>query len=248
MNKYSLIGLFLILTFSLIGCNQNSKTVDSSKIVKNEILSSGDSNFERFKANFKPITLDNLKEFGVEFNDRYLANDDTTLEVSQGYKESYLKNLNTEYTYYAFKTELPNKSVILTFCKHYGTENVTEEVIDTTFFVSLVFSDLGNFQSSFRSFGSNISGTALTYNMTSNFENEKDKLIITNYEYSIGKSPYDVMPIAGSDSIYLADLTITKYYLNYNTNKVNPINKSRSKAKVVMHYRNPLPVYLRPIE
>jgi hypothetical protein len=249
MNKFSLIGIFLISVFSLISCNQISKTANKSKIVKSESLSSGDNNFELFKANFKSIALDKLKELGEEFNNHYLAKDDTTLEVSQAYKEMYLKNLNTEYTYYGFKTELTNKSVILTFLNHYGAVNAKDgEVIDTSFFVSLVFSDSGKFQSSFRSFGSDLSGAPPTYNMTSTFDHENDRLIVTNYEYSIAKSPSEVKPMPGSDSIYLADLTTTKYYLNYATNKVVPINRIRSKAKVVFCFRNPLPVYLRPIE
>lgn len=247
MNKYSLIVLFLILTLSLIGCNQTPKTVDNSKIIKDEPPC--DSNFERFKANFKPIALDNLKKLGVEFNDRFLVMYDTTLEVQKAYKESYLKNLNMKYAYYGFKTELPNKSIMLTFLNHYGAEDVKDgEVIDTSFFLSLVFNGSGKLQSSFRTFGSNLTGEPPTYNMKSAFEYEENKLIITNYEYSIGKNLYEAKPMPGSDSIYMADLTTTKYYLSYATNEIVPINKSRSKAMVVMHYRNPLPVYLKPIE
>jgi hypothetical protein len=246
MNKYNSISIFFILAFYLTGCYQTPKTTYSSKIVKNDSLSSGDNNFERFKVTFKPIALDNLKEFGVEFN-RYLIMFDTTLEVPQVYLESYLKNLNMKYVYYGFKTELPSKSVILTFLAHYGEgDNGYGDPIDTTFFVSVVFNDSGKFQCSFRSFGSNLTGVPPTYNMTSTFENENDKLIITNYEYSIAKSPAEVKPMPGSDSIYLADLTTTKYYLNYTTNKVACINKSRNKAKVVFCMPYP-PIYLRPL-
>jgi hypothetical protein len=248
MNKLNILGLFLVALFALINCNQTSKKNDD-KVAQKETLSYIDSNFESFKTKFKPLALDNLKELDEKFNNQYLAYDDTSLEVSQVHKEKYLKNLNSKYIYYGFKTELPNKSVILTFLMHYGAENSKDgEVIDTSFFVSLVFSDSGMLQSNFRSFGSNHTGEPPTYNMKSTFVNESDRLIITNYEYSIGKNNYEAKPITGSDSIYLADLTLTKYYLNYNSNEVILINKSRSKAKVVEHYRNPFPVYLRPLE
>ena len=121
------------------------------------------------------------------------------------------------------------------------------DVIDTTFFVSLVYSATGKFQSSFRSFGSNLTGEPPTYNMRSTFKQENDKLIITNYEYSTGRNYSDAMLINGSDSIYQADLLITKYYLNYSTNKIELVNMLKSTAKVVETHRNPLPVYLRPL-
>lgn len=232
-----------------MSCNQNSKTTDNTKIVTNDTHSSNDYNFEDFLVNFKPKTINNLKELGEEFNNHYLAKDGSLIEVPQNYKENYLKNFNTDNLYYGFITKLPNKSLILTFLKHYGAENVADgQVIDTTFFVSLVFSDSGKLQSSFRSFGSNLTGEPPTYNMTSTFEYENDKLIITNYEYSTGRSYSEARPLPGSDSIYQADLTLTKYYLNYTTNKIVLINKSKSIAKVVESYRNPLPVYLRAVE
>ena len=244
----NLTSILTVLMFLLISCDQNSKTTGNTKIVINETHSSNNNNFESFQANFKPKELDNLKELSEEFNNHYLAKDGSLIEVSQIYKENYLKNLNTENLYYGFITKLPNKSVILTFLKHYGAENVTDGVvIDTTFFISFVFSDSGKFQSSFRSFGSNLTGEPPTYNMTSTFEHENDKLIITNYEYSTGRSYSEAMLLPGSDSVYQADLLMTEYFLNYSTNKIVLINKSRSAAKVVETQRNPLPIFLRPV-
>jgi hypothetical protein len=249
MNKFNLIIVFLVMVFFLISCNQNSRTADNTKVASSESFSSKDAIFERFQANFEQIAHDNLNELGLKFNNYYLAKDNNLVEVSQIYKESFLKNLNHEYIYYGFKTELPNKSIILTFLKHYGAENVTlGEVIDTTFFVSHVYNSSGEFQSSFRSFGSNLAGEPPTYNMISTFDYDGDRLIITNKEYSTGKSYSEAKPLPGSDSIYLADLTTTKYYLDYSTNKVVLINKLKSKAKVVESYRNPLPVIFKPID
>ena len=249
MKKINFICAIFAIVFFLISCNQNPKTVDNKELVTNETKINDDDSFESFKTNFRPKALNVLNEFGKEFNNHYLAKDDSLIEVAQFYKENFLNNLNTENLYYGFKTKLPNKSVILTFLKHYGAENANDgEVIDTTFFVSVVFSESGKFQSIFRSFGSNLTGEPPTYNMTSTFGYENDKLIITNYEYSTGKSYSEAMPLPDSDSIYLADLTQTKYYLNYSTDEIVLINKSKSTAKVVESYRSPLPVYLRPID
>jgi len=245
MNKLNILGLFLIGLFALLNCNQTSKKNDD-KVVQNEALSNIDNNFEIFKTKFKPIALDKLKELGVEFNN-YLVIYDTTLEVSKAYKESYLKNMSTKYMWYGFKTELPNKSIMLTFLNHYGNDNFNEgEEIDTSFFVSYIFNESGKFQSRFRIFGSDLSAQMPSYNMVSKFEYENDRLIITNFEYSVGKSPSEIGPIPGSDSIYLANMTTTKYYLDFTTNKIIPINKMKSKAKVVYVIQSPC--YLKPIE
>lgn len=249
MKKLILTSISYVLVLFLIGCNQDSKTTNNTKIATNDIGSSSEDDFASFQANFKPKELENLKELSEEFNNHYLANDGSLIEVSKTFKEKFLKDLNTENLYYGFITKITNKSLILTFLKHYGAENVIDgEVIDTTFFVSIVYSGSGEYQCSFRTFGSNLSGEPPTYNMRSTFEHENDKLIITNYEYSIGTSYSEAMPLPGSDSIYQADLTMTKYYLNYATNKIVAINKSKSKVKVVESNRNPLPVYLRPVD
>lgn len=238
-----------LLVFFLLSCNQSSKTSDNTKLVTNEAQSINEYDFEKFQANFKPKSLLNIKELFEEFNNHYLAKDGSLIEVPQNFKEKYLKNLNTDNLYYGFITKLPNNSVLLTFLKHYGAENaINGEVIDTTFFVSRVYSDIGEYQSSFRCFGSNLTGELPTYNMKSTFELENDKLIITNYEYSIGKSYSEAKPIPNCDSIYQADLMMTKYYLKYTTNEIVLISKSRRNVKVVEYYRNPLPVILKPVD
>lgn len=242
-------GAFLVLVFFLISCNQKQKNSENNKLVKYDSLSIGNKDFEDFQAHFRPISLEHFNELGDEFNNHFLANEDTLVEVSNAYKVNYLKNMNTENIYYGFKTKLPNKSVILTFYKHYGAENMSnEEVIDTTFFSSLVFSESGKPLSSFRSFGSNLTGIPPTYNMTSTFEYENNRLIFTNYEYSTGKSYSEAQPLSGSDSIYMADLTLSKYCLDFTTNKIDLINLLKRKVKVVETCRNPLPTYLKPVD
>jgi hypothetical protein len=249
MKNNNITSTLFLLVFFLISCNQNSKTVDKINTDVKDTNSKNNIDFEEFQANFKYKALENLNELGESFNNHFLANEDTLNEVSKIHKENYLKNLNTENIYYGFKTKLPNKSIILTFFKHFGAENAKDGlVIDTSFFVSLVFNESGKFQSHFRCFGSNLTGEPPTYNMSSTFKQENDKLIITNYEYSTGQSYAEVVPLPGSDSIYQADLTVTKFYLDYKTSNVILISKSRSTAKVVESYRNPLPVYLRPVD
>ena len=96
MNKLNLVGVFFVTILLLVSCNQNSKSADNTKIVTNEIDSSNSGNdFESFQANFEPLALDNLKELGEQFNNHYLANDNSLIEVSQIYKERYLDRKST---------------------------------------------------------------------------------------------------------------------------------------------------------
>jgi len=247
MKKINLINYFWVFPFFLISCSQNpTKAVDNKSVINEQQFINKD--FVRFQSKFKTMTLDKFKELGDEFNKHYLANDGGLIEVAKVYKENYIKKMNSENLYYGFKTELPNKSVILTFLKHFGAENNNEnEVIDTTFFISIVYSDLGKTLCSFRTFGSNLSGEPPTYNMTSTFDFEKNKLIINNYEYSTGKSYAEAIP-SGKDSILIANLVVTKYSLDFTTNKINMINRVRRKAKVIETYPESYPVYLKLIE
>jgi hypothetical protein len=253
MNKFkncnTVFVLVFVLVFIFVSCKHNLKPADKTIIIANESEVVGYNDFEHFLASFKPLAINNLNDLGLLFNDHYLAKDNALVEVSQKHKEVYLRNLNNEYMYYGFKTELPYTSVMLTFLKHYGADNLTGgDVIDTTFFVSHVFSGSGELQSSFRSFGSNLTGEPPTYNMISTFEHEDERLIIINNEYSTGLSYSEATPLPGSDSIYQADLTRTIYHLNYNTNEIVLVNKLKSKAKVVESTRNPLPAILKPVE
>lgn len=246
MNKIKRIS-FVVLVFILVSCNQNSKPFDNTEISTTNPVSNNNDDFEHFQSNFEPLSFDDFKNLEIKFNSHFLANDDSLIKVPSTYK-SFLKNLNTERLYYGFKTKLPNKSVMLTFLIHNDAETNNESVIDTTFFISNVYSESGEFRSSFRTFGSNLAGEPPTYNMRSSFENDGNKLIITNYEYSTGKNYSEAQLLPGTDSIYLADLTKTTYYLNYTNNKVVLVNKSKSKTKVIESYHNPLPVYFKPLD
>lgn len=242
MNK-SKLGVFIVFWIFFIGCNQSPKTAID------ETNSNNEKNFEQFKTNFKSINLYNLKKLGEEFNNHFMANEDSLIEVSQNCKSCFLTGFNTDNIYYGFKTLLPNKSVILTFFKHYGTKmNEDGEVIDTSYFVSFVFNNLGLLKSNFRSFGSNLTGVPPTYNMTSTFKYKDDGLIITNYEYSTGKNYGEAIPLSDTVPIYEANLIKTTYYLSYKSNEVKLINKIKSKTKVLEYYPDESPVYLKPID
>ena len=240
MKKSNRINCFCVLVLFFISCGHNSTKTDNKSVDNND--------FVRFQNNFKPLTLDNFQLLGEKFNKIYLANEDSLNKVESIYQKNFLSNMDPEYLYYGFKTVLPNKSIVLTVENHYGESKMRDngEVIDTTFFTSIVYSDLGKPLCSFRTFGSNLTGEPPTYNMTSTFEIENNKLVITNYEYSTGKSYAKANLITGSDSIYLADLTISKYSLNYTTNKIDFINRLKRKAKVVETCCDP-PTYLKPI-
>ncbi|MES2485742.1 MAG: hypothetical protein V4581_07320 [Bacteroidota bacterium] len=253
MNKIN-FACFLVALCFLISCNKNSETIndrtDSADNPDTIISNDDDSNFERFQSNFKPISIDNFQNLEEEFKNHFLANDDSLINVLPTYKASFLKNINTEDIYYGFKTKLPNKSVILTFLIHTGPYKMTdaEVIVDTTFCISHVYSQSGELKSSFRTFGSNLTGAPPTYNMRSTFENKGNKLIITNYEYSIGKSYGEAQLLSDTEEIYMADVTKTKYYLDYTSDKLVPVSELKSKAKVMEYYPETLPVYLKPLE
>jgi len=65
-----------------------------------------------------------------------------------------------------------------------------------------------------------------------------DGELIDNYEYSTGKS-YASCNFIPEDTLCIADLTLTKLYLDYNTNTVKVINKFKKKAKVRESYSSP---------
>jgi len=248
MKKYNLINYFWVFPFFLINCSQNpTKAVDNKSIINEQQFINKD--FVRFQSNFKTMTLDKFKELGDEFNKHYLPNEDSLITVENKYKRIFLIKVNTDYIYYGFKTELPNKSIVLTFLNHNGESKMRENgvVIDTTFFTSIVYNNSGKPLCSFRTFGSNLTGEPPTYNMTSTFEVEKNKLVINNYEYSTGKSYAEAIP-SGKDSILIANLVVTKYSLDFTTNKINMINRVRRKAKVIETYPESYPVYLKLIE
>jgi len=247
MKKNKLVSLVLI--FVLISCIQNpTKSVDN-KSTRNEYQSNKNDDFVHFQSKFKLITLDKLQELGDQFNRRYLSNEDSLINVENKYRTKYIIDINSDYIYYGFKTELPNKSIVLTYLNHSGESRMRKsgEVIDTTFFTSIVYSASGIPLCSFRTFGSNLTGEPPTYNMTSIFEIEKNKLVITNYEYSTGKSYAEVAAL-GDDSIHTADLEMTKFSLDFTTKKISIINRIRRKATVIETYPETYPVYLKLIK
>ena len=249
MRKFNLIICVWILAIILISCNQNPTKSGDNKSGIIESQSNLGNDFLRFQKNFKLIQIDRFKELGNEFNKRYLPNEDSLIKVENKYKKSYIINLNSEYLYYGFKTELPNKSIVLTYLNHSGESKIREngELIDTIFFTSIVYSNSGKPLCSFRTFGSNLTGEPPTYNMTSTFEIEKNKLVISNYEFSIGKSYAEVAAL-GNESIHAANLVVTKFYLDFLTNKISVINRIRRKAKVMEIYPESYPVYLKLME
>jgi hypothetical protein len=76
------------------------------------------------------------------------------------------------------------------------------------------------------------------------FEYKKDKLIISSNEYSTGKSYMDADRIVGNDSLYHADLIVTKFLIDYNTGKIELLKKSKKKAIVAESASS---IFLRPM-
>lgn len=248
MKKNKLMWMFWVSMFFLTSCGHNYETIKNTTTIT-VVTNSGENDFDKFLTYFKPLPLENLNELSKKFNNHYLANDDSLIKLPEIYKKHFPVHLYTKSMYYGFITKLPNNSLILTFLQHFSTKNKLDDlVLDTTYFVSHVFDDKGAFQCSFRSFGSNLAGEPPTYNMTSTFRYDNDKLLITNYEYSIGNSYSDAMLIPGSDSIYQANVVTTSFYLDFKINEIVAIDRYLSKIKVVEVTRNPLPVYLKPID
>jgi len=119
------------------------------------------------------------------------------------------------------------------------------EVIDTTFLTSIIYSKNGEKLGSIRLFGSNETGTPPTYSLLSSFEYENSGLIIYNNEYSAGKTYADIQLVEGSDSLEYADVTSTKFYLDYHTNEIRQIEQSFGKTQVAEPYRTS---FLRPVD
>lgn len=240
-NNKMLIQLIIVLT--IISCGQIQK--------KDEVKSSNNSkdvnnDFEIFSSKFKLLEVEQLSKLGYIFTNKYLANEDSLILIDKKFKEKFLLDINASSVYYGFKTPLQNQAIILTVLNHQEESylNKDGEPIDTTFLTSIVYSNSGKILSSFRIFGSNMTGVPPTYNLTSKFEFEKNKLVINNYEYSTGKS-YANCNFIPEDTLCKADLTVTKLYLDYSTNKIKVVNKSKKKTKVRESYSSP--TYLEEI-
>lgn len=236
-----LIQLIIVLT--IISCGQIQK--------KDEVKSSSKSNainndFEMFSSKFKLLEVEHLAKLGDMFTNKYLASDDSLILISQEFKKKFLPDINSSFVYYGFKTPLQNQTIILTVLNHQKESylNKDGELIDTTFFTSIVYSNSGKLLSSFRIFGSNLTDVPPTYNLRSKLEFEDNKLVINNYEYSTGKS-YASCNFIPEDTLCIADLTVTRLYLDYSTNTVKVVNKSKKKTKVRESYSSP--TYLEEI-
>ena len=241
-----LCGFWCVLNL-FSSCNQNKLKGSNIKNGSTNETNSMNNNFDDYLLNFKSIEISNLSNLRNIFNEHYLANEDSLVEVSSKYKNIFLKSVKADFAYYGFQTKLPNKSFILTYLIHCGNEinDINEEIIDTTFLNSFIYNDKGNLISSIKIFGSNLTGIPPTYNMVSTFSISNDSLVINNYEYSTGKDYSSVITVPGSDSILVANLTISKYRLNLHTNAFSLITRNKQKAKVIEVYQNPLPVYLK---
>ena len=241
-NNKILIQLIIVLT--IISCGHNQKR-DEAKSLNN--LISVNNDFEIFSSKFKLLEVEQLSKLGDVFTNKYLASEDSLILIDKKFKEKFLPDINTSSVYYGFKTPLQNQAIILTVLNHQEKSylNKDGEPIDTTFLTSIVYSNSGKILSSFRIFGSNMTGVPPTYNLKSIFQFDKDKLVIYNYEYSTGKS-YLSCNYIPEDTLCIADLTVTKLYLDYNTNTVKVINKLKKKTKVRESYSSP--TYLEEIQ
>lgn len=231
----------------LFSCSQPAKYLQDSKSTLHENTMQNGTLFEEFISKFKQISLADLNNLESEFNNNFLAKEYQLEEVADTFKLSFLEDVNTKYIYYGFVTELPNKSKLITFLNHYGAkDNRSGEVVDTTFFESIIYDFEGEFQCSFKSFGSNLTGAPPTYNMVSTFEFEKDRLIIINKEFSTGTSYGQSEPISSQEpTVYQANLVVKKYQFKYESNEISLIDNSTGKIKVEEFYPDTQPVYLK---
>ncbi len=242
--KKNKILIQLIIVLSIISCGQIQK---KSEVKSLNNLNTVNNDFEIFTSKFKLLEVEHLSNLSDIFTNKYLASEDSLILIDNEFKKKFLPNIDTTLVYYGFKTPLQNKAIILTVLNHQKESylNKDGELIDTTFLTSIVYSNSGKLLSSFRIFGSNLTDVPPTYNLTSKFEFEKNKLVISNYEYSTGKS-YASCNFKTEDTLCIADLTVTKLYLDYNANTIKVINKLKKTAKVRESYSSP--TYLEPIQ
>lgn len=234
----------LIVVISIISCGQIQKENKTKSPNNSDSLN---NDFVTFTSKFKLLEVEHLSNLGDVFTNKYLSNEDSLILIDNKFKKKFLPNIDTTLVYYGFKTPLQNQAIILTVLNHQEESylNKDGEPIDTTFLTSIVYSNSGKILSSFRIFGSNMTGVPPTYNLTSKFEFEKNKLVINNYEYSTGKS-YANCNFIPEDTLCIADLTVTKLYLDYSTNKIKVVNKSKKKTKVRESYSSP--TYLEEVK
>lgn len=234
----------LIIALSIISCGQFQR---KDELNKSNDLNIETKDFEEFISKFKLLEINNISNLEDEFTYKYLASDDGLIPIDKKFKEKFLFGIDTSYVYYGYKSPLQNKAIILTVLNHQKETylNIDGELIDTTFLTSIVYSNSGKPLCHFRIFGSNLTDVPPTYNLTSKFEFEKDKLVINNYEYSTGKS-YANCNFIPEDTLCIADLTVTNIYLDYNTNTIAVINTLKKKTKVRESYTSP--VYLEPVK
>nr|WP_321436737.1 hypothetical protein [uncultured Bacteroides sp.] len=245
------IFFFSILIFMTLLVSCNRQTTCEKNFVQDSVSSEkGDltkSDFDKFKSKFSPLVISDFYRADSSILNNYAtSSDDDFVVVEEKYKKEFLPNVDTTYIYYGYKTELPNKCTILKFINHCGKKTPIDsyEVIDTTFITNIIYNNSGKILGLFRTFGSNLTGEPPTYSMKSTFEYKKDKLIISSHEYSTGKSYMDADRIVGNDSLYQADLIVTKFLIDYNTGKIKILVKSKKKAIVAESSSS---IFLRPM-
>jgi len=250
-NIMTRIFFFSILIFMtlLVSCNRHA--TNEKNFVQDSVFSGKDdltkSDFDKFKSKFKPLVISDFYRADSAILNNYVTSpEEDFVVVEEKYKKEFLTNVDTTYIYYGRRTELPNKCTILKFINHCGKKTPIDsyEVIDTTFITNIIYNDSGKMLGHFRTFGSNLTGEPPTYSMKSTFEYKQDKLIITNYEYSTGKSYMDADRIVGNDSLYHADLIVAKFLLDYNTGKIELLKRSKKKAIVAESASS---IFLRPM-
>ena len=244
--KHQKISFFLIVLLFFISCNRTQLKREQKQIQSSINVKKVD--FESFKSKFKPLKIEELSNLWPYLNNYLIATDNRYREVDKEFKSIFLRNIDTTYVYYGYKTELLNKITLLSFINHCGANTSSDEslVIDTTFVTSIIFDSIGNQLGNFRLFGTNLTGEPPTYNMTSKFEFKTDKIYIHNYEYSTGKS-YSEVVNNNTDSILNANLIITSFFIDYKTGKIANFEKINQKAKVMEVYSGSAPVYLKAI-
>ncbi len=237
----SLIAIFLFVSCSKTKTEKIQKKIETQAQVENK------ENFESFKSKFKQLDIKNLSSLASFLNTYLISSDKCFKTVEDNFKKAYLQGVDTSLIFYGFKTELPNKSTILTFINHCSKKTAIDdpEVIDTTFVTMVFYNASGKILANLRLFGSNLTGTPPTYNMISTFESKNNGLVICNNEYSTGND-YNNVVHSNIDSIYKANLTLTSFYIDYHTKKVILKSKKKQKAEVIESSNESGLVYLKP--
>lgn len=248
MTRILFLGILIFIALS-VSCKK--QTTSENNFVQDSVFSrKGDlteADFDKFKSKFKPLVISDFNSSDSSILNNYVTSSkDGLVAVEERYKKEFLPHIQTTTIYYGYKTELPNKYIILKFINHCGkkTSIGSCEVVDTTFITNVIYNNSGKIVGIFRTYGSNLTGEPPTYSIKSTFEYKKDNLIISNYEYSTGKSYMDANRIEGNDSLYHADLTVTKFLIDYNTGGIRLLKKSKKKAVVA---ESATSIFLRPM-